>query len=175
MSALFTPTPPMRPLDPERDGPALHAIFSDEESCRYLPEPAFKHVEQTIEQMRKWTTGCEDTSWVTVDDQDRATGRISLHSTGDDIWNVGCMIAPHARGTGLARRALPPALDYVLDTKSPRRIAADIDPDNTASARTFEQLGFTYEGRLRATWKTHIGVRDSLIYSLLATDPRPWR
>jgi hypothetical protein len=27
----------------------------------------------------------------------------------------------------------------------------------------------------RANWKTHIGVRDSLILSLIDIDPRPWR
>ena len=174
-AGLFTPTPRMRALDPDRDGPALHAIFGDEESCRYLPAPAFKTVEETIAQMREWTTGWEDTSWVTVDDNDHAIGRVTLFTRGDDMWEVGCMIVPSARGTGLARRALAPALDYVLEKKNPRRISADVDPDNTASARTFERLGFTFEGRLRATWNTHIGVRDSLIYSLIATDPRPWR
>jgi RimJ/RimL family protein N-acetyltransferase len=32
------------------------------------------------------------------------------------------------------------------------------------------RLGFTLEGRLRAEWQTHIGVRDSLIYGLLAEE-----
>ena len=39
--------------------------------------------------------------------------------------------------------------------------------DNTACIRTFERLGFTLEGRLRATWKTHIGIRDSLIFAMI--------
>jgi [ribosomal protein S5]-alanine N-acetyltransferase len=31
-------------------------------------------------------------------------------------------------------------------------------------------LGFRLEGQLRDEWKTHIGIRDSLIYAVLARD-----
>ena len=30
----------LRPIDPEKDGPALHAIFGDEDSCRFMTRPA---------------------------------------------------------------------------------------------------------------------------------------
>jgi ribosomal-protein-alanine N-acetyltransferase len=166
--------PPMRLLDPERDGPALHAIFGDEDCCRYLPRPAFASIDETIAQLRTWNENAEDTSWVTVDGDGQATGRISLYRTKDDLWDAACMIAPTARGHGLARRALAYAIEHVFAHKNALKVTADVDPDNTASARTFEQLGFQLEGRLRALWTTHIGVRDSLIYGLLRTDPRPW-
>ena len=85
------------------------------------------------------------------------------------------MIAPAARGRNLAVRALAIALVEAFDTLGARRITADIDPDNQASIRVFERLGFTLEARLRGEWEMHIGVRDSLIYGLLRDDPRPWR
>ena len=53
-----------------------------------------------------------------------------------------------------------------------RRLYADTDPDNAASNRLLESLGFTLEGRLREQWTTHIGRRDSLIWGLLH---REWR
>lgn len=59
----------LRPLDPDRDGEALHAIFGDEESCRYMTGPAFKTVEETIAQLKEWTKGLEDFSWVVVEDE----------------------------------------------------------------------------------------------------------
>ena len=85
------------------------------------------------------------------------------------------MIAPAARGRNLAARGLAQGIDFVFDKKGARRIFADIDPENTASIRVFEKLGFLREGVLRAEWETHIGVRDSLIMGLTAFDPRPWR
>ena len=44
--------------------------------------------------------------------------------------------------------------------------------DNAPSIGLVERLGFALEGRLRAEWETHIGVRDTLIYGLLRDE---WR
>jgi RimJ/RimL family protein N-acetyltransferase len=166
----------LRPLDPDRDGEALHAIFGDEESCVYITGPAFKSVAETIENLKKWTAGAQDTSWAVCESADGpALGRISLFTQGRDVWEAACMIAPSARGGRLAARALAQAIDFVFDVKGARRIFADIDPDNVASIRTFEKLGFRHEGVLRGNWLTHIGERDSVILGLLARDPRPWR
>lgn len=171
----FSPAPRMRALDPDGDAEALHAIFGDPESCRFLARPAFETVDQTRSQLRRWTVGHEDTSWATVDETGRATGRIALYMPQEGVWEAACAIVPAARGRQLARRALPHALEFVFATKAPRRIQVDIDPENLASIRTFEQLGFHWEGRLRATFATHLGVRDSVVMSLLPDDLRPWR
>lgn len=166
----------LRALDPIRDGPALHAIWGDEESCRYMMGPAFKTVAETVAALQRWTEGFADTSWALTDGADgEALGRIALFTKGRDIWEAACMIAPAARGRGLAARGLAQAIDTVFETKGARRIFADIDPDNAASIRTFERLGFHREGVLRAEWETHIGVRDSIIMGLTKFDQRPWR
>ncbi len=52
----------IRPFDPVADGPALHAIFGDEESCRYLARPAMASVADTIAMMQQWI-GKDDISW----------------------------------------------------------------------------------------------------------------
>lgn len=166
----------LRPLDPDRDGPALHAIFGDDESCRYLTRPAFASVSETIAQLKAWGGPNDDTSWAVVETQGGpALGRVSLFTQGRDIWEAACMIVPAARGRSLAARALAEAIDHVFEKKHARRIFADCDPDNAASIRTFEKLGFRREGLLRGTWETHLGVRDSVILGLLRDDPRPWR
>lgn len=166
----------LRPLDPDRDGEALHAIFGDEESCTYMTGPAFRTVAETIDNLKKWTTGLEDASWSVCESEDGpALGRIALIARGRDIFEAACMIAPAARGKNLAARALSIVIDEAFEKRGARRIFADVDPDNIASIRVFERLGFKREGVLRANWKTHIGERDSVIFGLLAGDPRPWR
>ncbi|MDZ7629314.1 MAG: GNAT family protein [Parvularculaceae bacterium] len=166
----------LRPLNPNRDGAALHAIFGDEDSCRYLARPAFASVAETIAQLKAWGGPEDDTSWAVVDSPDGpALGRVSLYTAGRDIWEAACMIVPAARGKNLAARALAEAIDYTFEKKGARRIFADCDPDNIASIRTFEKLGFRREGLMRGTWETHLGVRDSVILGLLRDDPRPWR
>jgi RimJ/RimL family protein N-acetyltransferase len=174
--ARILPPVVLRPLDPDRDAEALHAIFGDEESCRYMAEPAYQSVAETRDKLRKWTTGVEDTSWAVCESANGpALGRISLFTRGRDVWEAACMIVPAARGRNLAARALAQAIDYVFDVKRARRIFADVDPDNPASIHTFERLGFRHEGVLRGNWETHIGERDSVILGLLRDDPRPWR
>lgn len=166
----------LRPLDPHRDGAALHAIFGDEKSCTYLAGPPNKTVADTVAQLTLWTEGSADTSWAVIDRPDgEALGRVSLFTHGRDVWEAACMIVPAARGRNLAALALGEAIDFVFEKKGARRIFADCDPDNIASIRTFESLGFQREGVLRGTWKTHIGVRDSVILGLLKDDRRAWR
>lgn len=175
---MITDYPPifLRPLDPDRDGEALHAIFGDEESCVYMTGPAFATIAETIENLRLWTNGLEDASWAVCEAADGpALGRVALIPHERDIWEAACMIAPQARGKNLAARALGVVIDDAFDRRGARRIFADVDPENIPSLRVFERLGFRREGLLRATWETHIGVRDSVIFGLLRDDPRPWR
>lgn len=167
----------VRPFDPVADGPALHAIFGDEESCRYLTRPAAASVADTIAMMTEWMGDGDDINWALADRLDGpAIGRVAVYPRGqNNVWDAACMIVPAARGRNLSVRALALALEEAFERLGARRITADIDPDNAASIRVFEKLGFQLEARLRGEWEMHIGVRDSLIYGLLRDDPRPWR
>lgn len=164
----------LRLLNPQADGAALHAIFGDAESCLYMPGPATSSVDETIALLQSWNEGTAATTWAIVESLDGdALGRVSMIPRGRDIWEAAIMIAPHARGCGLAFRALCEALSLLFRYHGARRVYADIDPENKTSIRLFERAGFKFEGRQRATWVTHIGVRDSFIYALLADDPQP--
>lgn len=166
----------LRRFSPDRDGPALHAVLGDEQCCTYMADPATGAVEETISLLMEWTTGTEDTSWAIVDHDDGdALGRVTMIPRGEAVWEAGVMTIPSAQGRGVAYAGLCKALDHVFEKCAARRVYGDIDPDNAASIRLFERLGFQKEGLLRAAWKTHIGVRDSVIMGLIATDRRPWR
>src|SRR5690606_11884237 len=52
----------VRPLNLAVDGPALHAIYGDEESCRYLTRPAMATVEETVAMIRQWENR-DDINW----------------------------------------------------------------------------------------------------------------
>jgi RimJ/RimL family protein N-acetyltransferase len=57
-----------------------------------------------------------------------------------------------------------------LFAEGQRRVVADTDPDNRGSIALLEALGFQREGHLRAEWHTHIGIRDTLLFGLLAEE-----
>ncbi len=50
-----------------------------------------------------------------------------------------------------------------------------IVPENAASRRIAEKCGFVLEGTARGAFYNDGRNQDVLIYSLLRTDPRPWR
>lgn len=165
-------TPLLRPLDPDRDGFALHAIFGDEASCRHLAQPATGSVEETVALLKRWTPPGDDASWAIVEAIDGpALGRVSLIEQSDPkVREAAVMVRPDAAGRGLGTRAMAQALKIIFEQKNARRVFADVDPGNAPSLRLFEKLGFQREGRLRAAWRTHIGVRDSIILGLLAEE-----
>jgi RimJ/RimL family protein N-acetyltransferase len=133
-------------------------------------------VEETVSQLKKWNKGTEATTWAIVECEDsEALGRVSMIPRERKIWEAAIMLVPKAQGRGLGFGGLSQALDIVFEKHAARRVFADIDPDNGPSIRLFERLGFRKEGLLRANWRTHLGVRDSVIMGLINTDPRQWK
>lgn len=166
----------LRPLNIDFDKEALHALFSDPKCCEFLLNPATESLHDTVALLRKYDEEDSDTSWVVTDTEDGpALGQVKMIPRGFDTFEAAIMLTPAAQGKGLAVEALSRALDIAFDRCGARRVYADIDPDNAPSLRLFEKVGFQLEGRLRATYETHIGVRDSMMMSLLESDPKPWR
>ncbi len=166
----------LRALDVDRDAEALHGVFGDAESCRYLPRPATASVDETRGLLAAWAAPPPGADWsLATEPNGESVGRITMIAHDPGVFEAACTVVPAARGRGLAAKALSLALTHVFEEKSARRVFADIDPDNAASIRTFERLGFAREGLLRQTYETHIGVRDTLLMAITASDPRPWR
>ena len=166
----------LRATDPERDAPALHSVMGDGASCKYLSHPPKPSVSETAAQLANWVGMAPQHDWVIVaEGSAEALGRVTIYIRDDGNWEAGIFVCPNQQGCGIAAQAMRLAIDRVDQSDLPRRIMADIDPDNTPSLQLFASLGFQYEGRLRKVCETHIGVRDSVIMSLISTDPRVWR
>ena len=86
---------------------------------------------------------------------------------------VGYIVAPGARGRGVATRALRLVAEWALDALGLLRVELRIDLQNTASARVAERLGFVREGILRSVHFKRGRRIDQTVYSLLPGDPRP--
>ena len=66
-------------------------------------------------------------------------------------------------------------MDYLFATKKQHRIHLVIVPENAASRRIAEKCGFVLEGTVRGAFFNDGRSQDVVLYSLLRTDPRPWR
>ena len=88
---------------------------------------------------------------------------------------IGYVVAREARGRGIAGRALRLVTSWALDGRDGlglQRVELRIDPDNTASIRVAERCGYVCEGVLRSLHFKDDLRADTVIYSLLPSDPR---
>ena len=82
---------------------------------------------------------------------------------------VGYILAPAKQGRGLMTEAMQALLAYCFDELGVRRVQALIHPDNAASIRLAQRLGFRCEGGpLRDYWRVGDGYMDVMMYGLLA-------
>ena len=101
-------------------------------------------------------------------------GDLGVHlDEGGQVATIGYTLAPEHQGRGLASEAVGALVDRLFE-HGVHRIAATLDPDNVASARLVERLGFRYEGRLREASYARGGWTDDECYAVLPTDRRNW-
>ena len=86
---------------------------------------------------------------------------------------IGYWVAPGSRGHGICTRALRLLAHHGLEELELQRLELITDPDNSASQRVAEKVGFQREGVLRAHLRHPDGrVRDSVMFSLLPGELR---
>lgn len=124
--------------------------------------------------------------WYTQLEQ-RGTGRwwaICAHDTqtflgavGFNDWHqehrkaqIGYWLLPPYWGQGFMHEALVSVCNFGYQTMALHRIAASVEPANTASRRVLAHMGFQYEGTLRQCERKADGFLDLEIHAKLATD-----
>ena len=163
----------LRPIRQD-DAKALFPALSDEANMRYWSRGPLASVE-AVHDYLAWNAhgaGCQ--CWA-VEEKSKpgdALGWVILMDKEDNQAEIGFMFRPDAQGQGYAFEAARKMVEHALSVRKLRRVWADVDPANAASIKLIEKLGLSYEGRLRANWSTHIGVRDSLIYGLTVPENR---
>jgi RimJ/RimL family protein N-acetyltransferase len=86
---------------------------------------------------------------------------------------IGYWVTATSRGNGVCTRALRVLARHALDELGLQRVDLITDPDNVASQRVAEKVGFRREGVLRAHLRHPDGrIRDSVMFSLLPGELR---
>jgi RimJ/RimL family protein N-acetyltransferase len=108
-----------------------------------------------------------DERWFIVEDAAGApVGFVAHGKCGGGCW-IGYQVAPDARGRGYGTEAVQVIVDYLFLHKDIGRIQAETHPDNGASRRVLEKVGFTFEGRLRRSFFSRGVWRDTAMHSIL--------
>ncbi|MFA5966727.1 MAG: GNAT family protein [Sphingomonas sp.] len=154
------------------DAEALHLIYADVEAMHWWSHPPHSSLDETREKVATNVANPDWRAWaITLTGDDTAIGTLAAHEKRQGrVVEIGYALARTHWGQGYAREAVSRLIDLLLREEGHRRVFADTDPENAASNRLLESLGFVREGHLRGEWETHIGVRDSFIWGLLAEE-----
>jgi len=166
----------------ESDLPALFEVNSDEAVTSLLPYAT-------------WTSPADADAWfkrmadlqgtglalqLVVADQasDKAIGTCLLFRLEEASRRaeLGYVLGRAHWGRGLMQEALRALLARAFGAMALRRLEAEVDIRNPASARLLQRLGFTREGLLRQRWVSKGEAKDVEIYGLLCNEwPAPGR
>lgn len=158
----------------EDDAPALVAACNDPEIVWWIPViPSPYTEEDALAFIRGRSRSAPEYSIpehsfaVTVDGS--LAGAIGLRVDSlNQGGRIGYWVAAPARGRGVCTRALRLLSKWALDELELKRLDLITDPENLASQRVAEKVGFRREGVLRAHLRHPDGrIRDSVIFSLL--------
>lgn len=83
---------------------------------------------------------------------------------------VGYILHPDVWGQGLAGEAVGAAVDHVFGSLAARTLTADVDPENLASIRLLERLGFVRTGFAERSWNVGGVWKDSVYYAVSRAD-----
>ncbi len=160
------------------DRESLYALFSSPQVMRYWSTPAWSELaaaDAWFGRQQGFLSAGTGMTWaITHREDDILIGTVSLHAffLEQARAEIGYTLHPSQWGHGLARDAVRQVLRHGFDTLGLRRIEADTDPDNRASCRLLEALGFVREGLLRERWQVGDLRSDTAFYGLLKEDLR---
>jgi ribosomal-protein-alanine N-acetyltransferase len=162
----------------DADLSALYEIFSHPEVMRYWASPPWTEPEHAVLKLEDAQEGYLTGSALQLGIERRfdhaLVGTCSLFHFNfpSRRAEVGYALGRPFWGSGYMHEALQALLDYAFHTLDLNRVEADIDPRNSASARTLERLGFQREGHLRERWIVSGEISDTWLYGLLR---REWQ
>ena len=155
---------------------ALLSYYSNPEVARYIPwEPWTRAEAQEHLQKRVQRTGIDGPGSVlgyVVEHEDRVIGDVVLWPTDDTLarGEMGWAFHPDASGHGYATEAVRALIGVAFGTYGMRRVVAQIDARNTASARLCHRVGMKQEAHLREDHWAKGEWTDNVIYGLLASE-----
>jgi RimJ/RimL family protein N-acetyltransferase len=167
----------LEPLD-ESHVAGLQALVEDPDVVRFTHVPTRHGDGFAARWVDRYTAGWQEGSragFAIVDSAGTFLGMTALVTIDWDARQaeVGYIVAPEARGRGIAQRTLALVSAWVFEVLGLKRLEARIEPGNERSVRVAERAGFRRDGVLRSVHFKE-GMRcDLAVYSLLPGDPRP--
>ncbi len=158
----------IRPL--ERDDLSWFTEWNSDINYIGPYEPLEISSKHTIE---KWFEEENRNSWWIIEDMaGKPVGQMITGPEGNYQF-MGYVIHPDQRNKGYCTEAVELMVDYLFLSKPIVRVQAEANPENKASIRVLEKVGFTFEGVKRKSVFAQGTYNDGAMYSILREEWTP--
>ena len=155
----------------------MYALADDPDTLRftYVSAP-FTHTDATA-WVRRYVDGWEDgtcAGFAIRDGEGAFLGFIAIVRIEGEAeqGEIGYIVAPGARGRGVATVALRCITDWALGDRGLERVELRIGSDNAGSIAVAERAGYRYEGTMRSLYFKDGRRSDTLVYSRIPSDAK---
>jgi [ribosomal protein S5]-alanine N-acetyltransferase len=158
------------------DAEQMHILRSDDSTMKFLDRPRSKSVEDAhalIKKMDEAQKNNEGITWtITIIGDDRLIGTIGIWRIDKENHRgeIGYMIFPDHWKKGIMTEATTAVLKFGFEKLNLHSIEANLNPENIASVKLIEKLGFRKEAHFTENYFFEGKFLDSLIYSKLNPD-----
>jgi ribosomal-protein-alanine N-acetyltransferase len=123
----------------------------------------------------KTTSPYDHLAWMVANrSDDECIGMVNYHhrEARNRRLEIGYVIARKHQRKGFGKEAVQALIDYCADVLAAHRVEALIHPENVASIRLVERLGFRCEGGpLTDYWYVGETYRSAMVYALVVDRP----
>lgn len=155
------------------DAADLFAMRSNDQVMRYLDRAPTQNIEEAQQLIQRILSDIAENKGVTwvlcLPETRKLIGTMGFWKITAEHFRaeIGYMMFPEWQGRGLASEALQAALNYGFSTMGLHSVEANVNPNNAASIRLLERLGFVREAYFRENYFYNGQFLDSAIYSLI--------
>ena len=160
----------LRPLDAD-DGPFVVALLNDPSFVQFVGDKKLRTLQDAHEYIRSGARDGYSRRALYLAARRKDGERIGMCSLikreGLDDVDLGFAVLARFRGCGYATEAAAWTMACARDVHGLERLVAVTTPDNVASGRVLEKLGFTFVRMIRL----HAGARELKVFESIGRSP----
>lgn len=156
----------IRPASPEQDAGFLFELANEPSVRSAGRHPQRITWEEHVAWLKRQCASPDSRLMILEATRSGTAGQIRFHRRKNSVWEIGISISPLHRKSGLAASALTLAMQSLKASTPVSKWLAEIHPENLASQRLFEKLGFHTAGE-------NDGLQIWTLHSRIVTTQEP--
>lgn len=143
------------------------------ENMKFIPRPLAKNTDDALEHIKMINDKIDENvgiNWaVTIKGSDKMIGLLGHYRIQPENHRaeIGYMILPQYQGKGYVTEAIKAVMEYGFNQMNLHSIEAVIDPENYASEKALQKIGFVKEAHILENKLFDGKFWDTVIYSML--------